>query len=116
MRRHWRTCREESTAFALLSVIRGPKYFESRYKFSRNFYVNFFGKYFHEAHGRSDVLNESHFKIMRKCEGKFDFFLFELHYIQKFKPNLNVQTDFIRAKPVSYPTSGNVIIASLNYQ
>ena len=25
------------------------------------------GKHFHEAHGRRDRLNESHFKILRKC-------------------------------------------------
>ena len=30
------------------------------------------GKHFHDAHGRSDLLNESHFKIQRKCQGKFD--------------------------------------------
>ena len=27
------------------------------------------GKHFHEAHGRRDRLNESHFKILRKCQG-----------------------------------------------
>ena len=55
-------------------------------------------KHFHEAHGRSDLLNESHFKILRKCQGKFDCLVFEMLYIKKFKPNLNVQTDSIRAK------------------
>ena len=30
------------------------------------------GNHFHEAHGRRDFLNESHFKILRKCQGKFD--------------------------------------------
>ena len=56
------------------------------------------GKHFHEALGRSDLLNESHFKIMRKCQGKFDFLVFEMLYFKKFKPNLNVQTDSIRAR------------------
>ena len=56
------------------------------------------GKHFHEAHGRGDLLNESHFKIMRKCQGKFDRLVFEMLYIKKFKPNLNVQTDSIRAE------------------
>ena len=56
------------------------------------------GKHFHEPHGRSDLLNESHFKILRKCRGKFDCLVFEMLYIKKFKPNLNVQTDSIRAK------------------
>ena len=57
-----------------------------------------FGKHFHDAHGRSDLLNESHFKIVRKCQGKFDCLVFEMLYIKKFKPNLNVQADSIRAK------------------
>ena len=51
-------------------------------------------------------MNESHFKILRKCQGKFDCLVFEMLYIKKFKPNLNVQTDSIRAKlfiePVNY--------------
>ena len=54
------------------------------------------GKHFHEAHGRRDRLNE---KIpLRKCQGKFDCLVFEMLYIKKFKPNLNVQSDSIRAK------------------
>ena len=56
------------------------------------------GKHFHEGHGRRDRLNESHFKILRKCQGKFDCLVFEMLYIKKLKPNLNVQTDSIRAK------------------
>ena len=56
------------------------------------------GKHFHDAHGRSDLLNESHFKILRKCQGKFDCLVFEMLYIKKFKPNLNVQADSIRAR------------------
>jgi len=52
------------------------------------------------------VKRESHFKILRKCQGKFDVLVFEMLYIKKFKPNLNVQTDSIRAKlfvqPVNY--------------
>ena len=32
------------------------------------------GKHLHEAHGRNDLLKESHFKILRMCQGKFDFF------------------------------------------
>jgi len=56
------------------------------------------GKHFDEAHGLRDRLNESHFKILRKCQGKFDCLMFEMLYIKKFKPNLKVQTDSIRAK------------------
>jgi len=56
------------------------------------------GMHFHGAHGRSDLLNESPFKILRKCQGKFDCLVFEMLYIKKFKPNLNVQTDSKRTK------------------
>ena len=56
------------------------------------------GKRFHDAHGRSDLLNESHFEILRKCQGKFDCLVFEMFYIKKFKRNLHVQADSIRAK------------------
>ena len=56
------------------------------------------GKHFHEVYGRRDRLNESRFKILRKCQGKFDCLVFEMLYIKKFKPNLNVQMDSIRAK------------------
>ena len=56
------------------------------------------GNHFHEAHGMKDRLNESNFKILRNCQGKFDFLVFEMLYFKKFKSNLNVQTDSIRAK------------------
>ena len=55
------------------------------------------GKHFDEAHGRSDLLNESHFKILRKRQGKFDCLVFEMFYIKKFNSTLNVQTDSIYA-------------------
>ena len=43
-------------------------------------------------------MNESHFKIPRKCQSKFDCLVFEMLYIKKFKPNLNVQADSMHAK------------------
>jgi len=36
------------------------------------------GKHFHKTHGRRDLLNGSHFKILRKCQGKFNCFVFEM--------------------------------------
>ena len=41
------------------------------------------GKHFHDAHGRSDLLNESHFKVLRKCQGKFDCLVFELNALHQ---------------------------------
>ena len=55
---------------------------------------------------RSDILNEIHFKILRKCQGKFDCLVFEMLYIKKFKPNLNVQMDSI---PYTYMYMPNVL-------
>ena len=59
----------------------------------------------HKNSAIGNHFHESHFKILRKCQGKFDCLMFEMLYIMKFKPNLNVQTDSIRAKlvlPVNY--------------
>ena len=57
-----------------------------------------FGKHLTEAHSGSDLLNESRFKILKKCQSKFDCLIFEILFIKRLKPNLNVQTDSIRAK------------------
>ena len=43
------------------------------------------GEHFHDAHGRSDLLNESYFKILRKCQGKFDCLVFEMLSIKKIQ-------------------------------
>ena len=56
-----------------------------------------FGKHLTEAHDSSNLLNESFFKILEKCQSKFDCLVFEMLYIKRLKPNLNVQTDSIRA-------------------
>ena len=45
-------------------------------------------KHFRDAHGWSKLLNGSHFKILRKCQGKLDCLVFEVLYNKKFKPNL----------------------------
>ena len=45
-----------------------------------------FGEHSHIAHGGRDRLNESHLKILRKCQGNFDCLVFEMLYIKKFKP------------------------------
>ena len=56
------------------------------------------GNHFHEAHGRRDLLNESHFKILRKCQGKFDCLVFEMLYIKRFKPNRELKQTRRRRK------------------
>ena len=56
------------------------------------------GRHFLEAHGRNNLLNENQFTVLRKCQGKFDCLVFEIFFIKNLKPNLNIQTDSIRAK------------------
>ena len=56
------------------------------------------GKHFLEVHGNKHLLNEGHFKILRKCQSKFDCLIFEMLFIKKIKPCLNTQVDSIRAK------------------
>ena len=48
---------------------------------------------------RKVIINgESQFTVLRKCQSKFDCLVFEMLFIKKLKPNLNIQTDSIRAK------------------
>ena len=56
------------------------------------------GRHFLEAHGNNNLLKENQFAVLRKCQGKFEFLIFEMLFIKNLKPNLNIQTDSIRAK------------------
>ena len=38
------------------------------------------------------------FKVLKKCRDKFDCLVYEMLFIRVLKPNLNVQSDYIRAK------------------
>ena len=38
------------------------------------------------------------FKILKKCQSKFDCLIFEMFFIKELKPTLNKQCDSIRAK------------------
>ena len=40
----------------------------------------------------------NNFKILKKCQGKFDCLIHEMLWIRKKKPSLNTQSDSIRAK------------------
>ena len=56
------------------------------------------GRHFLEAHGNNNLLKKNQFTVLRKCQGKFDYLVFEMLFIMNLKPNLNTQTDSIRAK------------------
>ena len=38
------------------------------------------------------------FQVLKKCKTKFDCLVYEMLFIRALKPNLNVQSDSIRAK------------------
>ena len=56
------------------------------------------GRHFLEAHGNKNLLKENQFTLLRKCQSKFDCLVFEMLFIKNLEPNLNTQTDSIRAK------------------
>ena len=51
-----------------------------------------------DAHGNIGLLNESQFKMLKKCSMKWDCLVYEMLYIRTIRPNLYTQSDSIRAK------------------
>ena len=51
-----------------------------------------------DAHGNIDLLNESQFRMLKKCSTKWDCLVYEMLYIRTIRTNLNTQGDSIRAK------------------
>ena len=49
----------------------------------------------------SNVHLLSRVEVLRKCRNKFDDLVYEMLFITALKPNLNVQSDYIRAKVFS---------------
>ena len=41
------------------------------------------------------------FEVLKKCRKKFDCLMYEMLFIKALKPNLNVQSDSIRASVFS---------------
>ena len=56
------------------------------------------GKHLVEAHGQLGNLKESQFRILRKCQTKFECLIYEMLFIKEINPSLNTQADSIRAK------------------
>ena len=56
------------------------------------------GNHVKEEHGKDLEIITSNFKILKKCQSKFDCLIFEMLFIHKLKPKLNKQCDSIRAK------------------
>ena len=56
------------------------------------------GNHVKEEHGKDPEIITNNFKILKKCQSKFDCLIFEMLFIHKLKPKLNKQCDSIRAK------------------
>ena len=55
-------------------------------------------RHLRDAHGNIDLLNESQLRTLKKCSTKWDCLVYEMSYIRTIRPNLNTQSDSIRAK------------------
>ena len=60
--------------------------------------VSVIRKHVREQHGRNPSDIDLRFKILRKCQSKFDCFIYEMLFIKELKSTLNKQSDSIRAK------------------
>ena len=56
------------------------------------------GNHLKEEHDIAPVDIAQFFKILKKCQSKFDCLIFEMFFIKELKPTLNKQCDSIRAK------------------
>ena len=56
------------------------------------------GKNLETQHGNKRTKADHLFKVLRKCNSKFDCLVYEMLYIKDIKPSLNTQADSIRAK------------------
>ena len=56
------------------------------------------GRHLRDAHGNIGLLNESQFKMLKKCSTKWDCLVYEMLYIRTIRPNLNTRSGSIRAK------------------
>ena len=56
------------------------------------------GNHLREQHDMEPEDIAQSFRILRKCQNKFDCLIFEMFFIQELKPMLNKQCDSIRAK------------------
>ena len=56
------------------------------------------GNHVREKHGKEPSEIAENFRVLRKCSNKFDCLIFERFFIRDLEPNLNKQSDSIRAK------------------
>lgn len=56
------------------------------------------GKHLRDAHNQRNKDLREQFTILRKCRGKFECLIYKMLLIQEKKPELNTQSDSIKAK------------------
>ena len=56
------------------------------------------GKHLETQHGNNRTQVDHLFKVLKKCNSKFDCLVYEMLYVKDIKPSLNTQGDSIRAK------------------
>ncbi|KAL9954541.1 hypothetical protein ACROYT_G042091 [Oculina patagonica] len=56
------------------------------------------GNHLKEQHGMAPNDIAQFFRILKKCQSKFDCLIYEMFFIKELKPTLNKQCDSIRAK------------------
>ena len=56
------------------------------------------GKHLHDAHNQRNKDPQEQFNILKKCRRKFECLIYEMLFIQEMKPELNTQSDSIKAK------------------
>ena len=54
--------------------------------------------YFRDKHSSAPRDLTTNFTILKKCNSKVDSLIYEMFFINKLRPSLNVQRDSIRAK------------------
>lgn len=56
------------------------------------------GRHMKQVHDIKNPDLRNNFTVLKKCSGKFDCLLYEMLLIRKRRPNLNIQSDSLRAK------------------
>ena len=64
----------------------------------RNINTLLLGKHLCDAHNQRNKDLQEQFIILKKCRGKFECLIYEMLFIQEVKPELNTQSDSIKAK------------------
>ena len=74
--------------------------YTTRHLFQRiaDYWYSAIGCHLKDAHGNIGLLFESQFRMLKTFSTKWDCLVYEMLYIRTIRPNLNIQSDSIRAK------------------